>query len=323
MKRNMVAAALAATALLAFAEGDDGWRLTVGPAWRARVKSSISGRGSVAGVAASRTVTADRDVAGHGPWRADEVVTVQDPDNPGDPSARMYAATRTVTETVVTPSGTQVRLDGSDVDRPLGVKAALGYDIWSAGRFSLGLDLTFAAYWNMRSAASGSAGGGRIDVRRTTEYYLFGSGPIPDDTDFTSFQPDAEPYRRDTVDLAPTEIAGHRLHARIRSDLYQVGLGPRATWRVCDGLDAYGRVEALCNLAHLDFDTGASRTGETKCMPGVGGTVGLAAALAEGVSLYAEAGYEWIDAAETKLGRAQAEVDFSGLVLGAGVAVSF
>ena len=45
MKRNMVAAALAATALLAFAEGDDGWRLTVGPAWRARVKSSISGRG--------------------------------------------------------------------------------------------------------------------------------------------------------------------------------------------------------------------------------------------------------------------------------------
>lgn len=58
-------------------------------------------------------------------------------------------------------------------------------------------------------------------------------------------------------------------------------------------------------------------------MPGVGGTVGLAAALAEGVSLYAEAGYEWIDAAETKLGRAQAEVDFSGLVLGAGVAVSF
>ena len=256
-------------------------------------------------------------------WRADEVVTVQDPDNPGDPSARMYAATRTVTETVVTPSGTQVRLDGSDVDRPLGVKAALGYDIWSAGRFSLGLDLTFAAYWNMRSAASGSAGGGRIDVRRTTEYYLFGSGPIPDDTDFTSFQPDAEPYRRDTVDLAPTEIAGRRLHARIRSDLYQVGLGPRATWRVCDGLDAYGRVEALCNLAHLDFDTGASRTGETKCMPGVGGTVGLAAALAEGVSLYAEAGYEWIDAAETKLGRAQAEVDFSGLVLGAGVAVSF
>ena len=243
-------------------------------------------------------------------------MTVQDPDNPDDPSARMYAATRTVTETVVTPSGTQVRLDGSDVDRPLGVKAALGYDIWSAGRFSLGLDLTFAAYWNMRSAAFGSAGGGRIDVRRTTEYYLFGSGPIPDDTDFTSFQPDAEPYRRDTVDLAPTELAGRRLHARIRSDLYQVGLGPRATWRVCDGLDAYGRVEALCNLAHLDFDTGASRTGETKCMPGVGGTVGLAAALAEGVSLYAEAGYEWIDAAETKLGRAQAEVDFSGLVLG-------
>lgn len=323
MKRNMVAAALAATALLAFAEGDDGWRLTVGPAWRARVKSSISGRGSVAGVAASRTVTADRDVAGHGPWRADEVVTVQDPDNPGDPSARMYAATRTVTETVVTPSGTQVRLDGSDVDRPLGVKAALGYDIWSAGRFSLGLDLTFAAYWNMRSAAFGSAGGGRIDVRRTTEYYLFGNGPIPDDTDFTSFQPDTEPYRRDTVDLAPTELAGRRLHARIRSDLYQVGLGPRATWRVCDGLDAYGRVEALCNLAHLDFDMGASRTGETKCMPGVGGTVGLAAALAEGVSLYAEAGYEWIDTAETKLGRAQAEVDFSGLVLGAGVAVSF
>lgn len=323
MKRNMVAAALAATTLLAFAEGGDGWRLTVGPAWRARVKSSISGRGTVEGVASSRTVTADRDVAGHGPWRADEVVTVQDPDSPGDPSARKYAATRTVTETVVTPSGTQARLDGSDVDRPLGMKANLGYDIWSTERFALGLNLSFAAYWNMRSAASGSAGGGRIDVRRTTEYYLFGDGPIPDDTDFTAFQPDAEPYRRDTVDLAPTELAGRRLHARIRSDLYQIGLGPQATWHVCGWLDAYGRVEALCSLAHLDFDTGASRTAETKCLPGVGGTVGLAASIAENVALYAEAGYEWIDAAETKLGRARAEVDFSGLVLGAGVVVSF
>lgn len=242
---------------------------------------------------------------------------------PGDPSARKYAATRTVTETVVTPSGTQARLDGSNVDRPLGVKANLGYDIWSTERFALRLNLSFAAYWNMRSAASGFAGGGRIDVRRTTEYYLFGSGPIPDDTDFTSFQPDAEPYRRDAVDLAPTELAERRLHARIRSDLYQIGLGPQATWHVCGGLDAYGRVEALCSLAHLDFDTGVARTAETKCLPGVGGTVGLAASIAGNVALYAEAGYEWIDAAETKLGRARAEVDFSGLVLGAGVVVSF
>ena len=47
--------------------GARGWTLTVGPAWRARVKSSISGTGRVPGVSPSHSVVYDKDIAGRGP----------------------------------------------------------------------------------------------------------------------------------------------------------------------------------------------------------------------------------------------------------------
>ena len=312
-----------ALAVLAAEAGE--WSLTVGPAWRSRVKSSVSGAASGAGLAAQDTTTYDRDDPNaRTEFRASDAERVQDPDYPGDPSFEKYAYTRTATRTVVTPNDGAVRIDASDTDSPLGVKANLGRDFWTTERFSLGLSLKAAAYWKMRTAASGTAGGGTRTVSTVKDYYLFSGGPIPPDGDFTSFRPDADPYMpyRETSETTEA-IAGRRISARFRSDLYQLGLGPQATWRVCDWIDVYGRVEALCNIAHLDFDAGASHRTDTQCLLGFGGTLGLVAGLTESLGLYAEIGYEWIDRAETSLGGLQAEVDYSSFVVSAGVVFTF
>lgn len=312
-------------ALMATVAEADGWRLTVGPAWRSRVKSSVSGRVSGAGLAAQDTTTYDRDDPNaRTEFSASDAERVQDPDYPSDPSFEKYAYTRTATRTVVTPNDGAARMDASDTDSSLGVKANLGYDFWATERFSMGLSLTAAAYWRMRAAASGTAGGGTRTVSTVKDYYLFSGGPIPPDGDFTSFRPDADPYLpyRETTETTEA-IAGRRVSARFRSDLYQLGLGPQATWHICDRIDAYGRVEALCSIAHLDFDAGAAHGTDTQCLLGFGGTLGLVAGLTECLGLYAEVGYEWIDGAETSLGGLQAEVDYSSLVVSAGLVFSF
>jgi len=225
----------------------------------------------------------------------------------------------------VSPYGSETALDGSDTDRPLGLRAYVGYDFYATRRFSIGLGLKFAAYWNMRSSASGYAGGGSIKVNRTKDYYLYSNGPIPDDTDFMSFYPDADPYLpyRENESLPTEQIAGSMVNARIRSDLYQIGLGPQATWHAFDWIDFYGRVEALCNLAHMNFDVGADSGTDTECLLGFGGTLGCSAFFTDNFGLYAEVGYEWVDKAETDLDRARADVDFSSLVVSAGAIIRF
>jgi len=313
--------AVAVCTVTTFADETEGptgvrrWSLTIGPAWRAAVKSSVSGSVSVNGVTPSYSRV----------YSDGSTVKVQDPDYPTDPSYQKYAATRTLTETTVSPYSSEAFFDGSDTDRPLGLRAIVGYDFYATKRFSLGLGLKFAAYWNMRSSASGSAGGGSIKVNRTRDYYLYSNGPIPDDTDFTSFSPDTDPYLpyRENESQPTEQIAGSIVNARIRSDLYQIGLGPQATWHALDWLDFYGRVEALCNLAHMNFDVGADSSTDTKCLLGFGGTLGCSAFFTDNLGLYAEAGYEWVDKAETDLGRARADVDFSSLVVSAGAIVRF
>lgn len=301
------------------------WSLTVGPAWRSRVKSSVSGAARGAGLAAQDTTTYDRDDPNaRTEFSASDAERVQDPDYPSDPSFEKYAYTRTATRTVVTPNDGAARLDASDTDGPFGVKANLGYDFCTTERFSLGLSLKAAAYWKMRTAVSGTVGGGTRTVSTVKDYYLFNGGPIPSDIDFTSFRPDADPYLpyRETSETTEA-IAGRCVTARLRSDLYQLGLGPQATWHVCGGFDVYGRVEALCNLAHLDFDAGAAHGTDTQCLLGFGGTLGLVAGLTDSLGLYAEAGYEWIDRAETGLDGLRTEVDCSSLVVSAGLVLSF
>lgn len=80
---------------------------------------------------------------------------------------------------------------------------------------------------------------------------------------------------------------------------------------------------ALCNIASLDFEAGASKASETKCGLGFAGEVGLAAYVTENVGLYAEVGYEWVDGFDAAADGIAADVDFSSLVVSAGLTYRF
>jgi len=308
------------------AGGRGKWSFSVGPAWRSSVKSSISGQAGGPSVAASRKVTYDKEIADHGPWSASDVEIVQDPNFPGNPDFQLYAATQTKTETTVTPGYGAADLSESDRDRPLGVSFAVGYDFYSFDRFSAGLTLRFAGYWDMKSQACGQAGGGTVTSRSWKDYYLFNDGPFPNDTDFSYFYPDTEPYAPYHQDLGVTgrqTIPSERVCARFSSDLYQVGIGPRLAWWANDRVEVFGGIEALCNFARLDVECGSARRTETDCLLGVGARLGITAFLTENIGLQVEAGYEWIDEAEVSLGDIRAEADYSSFVATAGISLYF
>lgn len=332
MKRTVLMAgcAIFAMAALTGAASGDGpgrWSVSAGPAWRSSVKSSIEGRvGGASSVPASHKVSYDKDVAGHGPWSVDDVVVVRDPNFPAGPEFLMYAATQTKTETTVTPGYGTAELGGSDRDSPLGVCVSAGYDMYTGRRFSAGLSLRFAGYWGMESQAYGLVGGGTVRSQSQRDYYLFSDGPIPGDTDFSYFYPDAEPYAPYRQNLGTTGsrvIPGDPIGAKISSDLYQVGIGPRVTWRVADWLDVFGSAEALCNFARLDFECGGARKSDTESLAGAAARLGMAAYLTKNIGLQAEAGYEWVDEAEISMGNIRAKADYSSFVASAGIAVRF
>ncbi|HRT30004.1 MAG TPA: hypothetical protein P5527_09435 [Kiritimatiellia bacterium] len=318
-----VAALVVATATAEEEGGSGRWNISVGPAWRSRVKSSISGRGSGPSIPASQTTTYDQDIAGHGPWSADEVgTTVPDPQNPGE---RLYAATRIGTETTVTPHSGATSLNDSDRDRPLGVSLSAGHDFYTSGRFSAGLSLRFAGYWDMKSHACGQAGGSTTTSRSWRDYHLFSAGPIPPDDDFEYLYPDSDPYLPYREDLggAHQTMPGQRICARLSSDLYQIGIGPKLTWRAHDRIDLFGGVEALCNFSRLEVEYGEMSRSDTECLPGVGARLGLVAYLTDNVGFQIDAGYEWIDEADISLGGVRAEVDYSSFVTTAGITLRF
>ena len=290
--KNLVLMTIGMVSLGALAEAAP-WQFTVGPAWRSRVKGSVSGT--------TQTSYDKPDPGSKTSFDASDVEVVQDPDYPNDPTMTKYAYTRTQSTTVT---------GGSDTDSPLGFKANLSRDLFEIGDFSLGLAATFAVYWKMEAEISG------LTLRRKDLYY-FSGGPIPPAPVTPPFLPDAAPSS-ETLPGLPVGKA-----ARLRSDLYQVGLGPQASWRACGWLEAYGRIQALCNIAHVDFAAGPSDASDTKCLFGAGGALGLAASITENVGLFTEVGYEWIDKADMGLGRTDAELDFSSLVVSAGVVFRF
>lgn len=162
-------------------------------------------------------------------------------------------------------------------------------------------------------------------TRTGTDWWLFTGGPYPDDRDF-AYAPNPERDPSVPTTWGPetvTRTPGQAVRARLRADLYQVGLGPTVTWRAFPWLDAYAGAAALCSLASLDFDAGGSRASETRCRLGFAGEVGLAARLTDVLGLYAEAGYEWVDRCEASAGGLSARADFSSLVVSAGVFCSF
>ena len=311
------------------AESVDGaWRFSAGPAWRSQVKASISGNVSVTTIVPSHTASYDKDVAGRDAWDIADVITVPDPavDNGcAPPGSTLYAAEAILTERTVTANDSTSRASNKDEDSLLGFRAGIGYDFYDNGDFSVGLDLKFAAFWNMKAAVTGAAGGGTVRVQTMKDYFLFENGPYPDDTDFSYCLPEAEPYLpyREQISDVTTLLPSSRIRAMVTSDLYQIGIGPRFGWHICNWLDAYAGVSALCNIASVDFAVNGNSESTVECRLGAGAEVGLAAWLDDNFGIYVEAGYEWIDAPSVRNGGMSAEMDYSSLIIGAGIVFRF
>ena len=325
MKKVLLVAVIMCVGMV-IAEGrSNPWRLTVGPAWRSRVKASISGSAQSDAVSASHTVIYDKDIAEKTSWGIGDVTTVPDTDSTAPAGSTLYAAESVRTETTVSPGSGSGRIDASDEDSPLGFKVGVGYDFYDDGRFSVGLDFKFAAFWDMESQVSGSAGGGTVRVKKDKDYFLFENGPYPNDTDFSYSLPNVDPYipYRESISDTTTVLPSQSIRAMVTSDLYQFGIGPRFGWHVCNYLDAYAGVSALCNIASVDFEVNGHGESASECRFGVGVDMGLAAWFTENVGLYAEVGYEWIDEPTVKNGGMSAELDYSSLIVSTGLIVKF
>ena len=325
MKKVLLFAVMMCAGMAIAEDSANPWRLTVGPAWRSRVKASISGNAQVDAVSASHTVTYDKDIAGKTSWGIGDVTTVPDTDPTAPAGSTLYAAESVRTERTVSPGDASGRMDAADEDSPLGFKMGVGYDFYDDGRFSVGIDLKFVAFWDMESAVIGSAGGGTVRVKTDKDYFLFENGPYPNDTDFSYSLPNADPYLpyREAISDTTTTLPSSAIRAMVTSDLYQLGIGPRFGWHVCNWLDAYAGVSMLCNIASVDFDVNGRGESATECRFGAGADMGLAAWLTENVGLYAEVGYEWIEEPTVKNGGMSAGMDYSSLIVSAGAIVRF
>lgn len=201
---------------------------------------------------------------------------------------------------------------GSDEDSIHGFTAAMGYDFYEGEAISIGATLRFAGYWGLNN----STPGGYMVYNDTYRFtgLLDGRDPQPDRMNFD--EPDA--YEgRDYI------IGGPGGRVTLKSDLYQIGLGPKVTWHALSFLDVYGGVEALCCFVNSDLDAGGAAKSEVSNLWGVGGHLGLTGYVTENIGVFGQAGYEWIDEDEIRVKGISAKTDYSSLVLSAGLQFRF
>ena len=311
------------------------WTLSFGPSWRSRVKMET--RGTVyAPTPVARQTIASRDMDDPANWEAEGAAEkVADPlagtrGVPEDGQVWQISSMRTEIYGI---AGEDYVVNRSDEDAPLGLNLQAGYDLYQGETWSVSLNLRFAAYWNMKSSSSGSFNAGYTRTEYYNDNYIFPDCPVMD-----SFAEDVNPSYNlpesngSTVAKATeyTDYGSHIVNTRLRTDLYQIGLGPKVTWSPFAGwcrplawIDVYGGVEALCNIAHSKFDADGSSSSSTDCLLGFGGNVGFVGNITDWCGIYGQVGYEWIDDADVSTGGFKAEVDYSSLVLSAGVQFRF
>ena len=301
MKKTFFAVVVLSSGL-AFGKG---WSFNAGYAWRSQAETSFSGGApAAAGAYANGSVSADGSV-----WSGtiDELPVRPGGVDTGTKTAGVsdYALRVGRTESVVT--------GGGEDDSASGLSLSAGYDFYDVGPVSLGANLRFAGYWGIENGVRGG-------FCSYNDYYRFDNvlGASPDPT-LDSVNPNLADGRRDY--LAGGALGG--LRTTLKSDLYQIGLGPKVTWHVLTCLDVYGGVEALCTFANSELDAGGASTDEVNCLWGVGGHVGFTGWMTENIGFFGQVGYEWIDEDDVSVQGVRAETDYSSLVLSAGVQVRF
>lgn len=303
------------------------WTLTAGPSWRSRVKMET--HGTIAAPPVTPRQTLRRDMTQQANWTDPHPVADPEAGHPPVPAGSQLWGVDDVRTEIYGTAGEDYRVSRSDEERPLGLNLQGCYDFLQGETWSLGLNLRFAGYWNMKSETSGYYNGGLTQTDTWTDHYIF----LNEDPD-SAFSP--TPWTEITPNgttFGGSEFNTHRSRAvttRLRSDLYQIGLGPKFTWTpfagVCDcmdWLDVYAGVEVLCNIAYTKFDADGSSSSSTDCLLGFGGNVGLVGNITDWCGIYGQVGYEWVDKTDVSTGGFKADVDYSSLVLSAGVQFRF
>ena len=341
-KFNVCLALCVLTSLSSFAdEGELGrWTFFAGPAWRSRVKIETSGRIAAPTPAADRTVRS-LDMNNPANWEAEgPAVKVADPlagvPGSGVPAGGQLWQVSSMRTEYTGVAGRDYAVGASGEDAPLGLTLSAGYDFYRGETFAVGLNLRFAGYWNMKSETRGNYNAGHTQIDYYSDHSIFTGCPVlgtfGEDVSPDYDRPEANGWTQVYPDGLPTEedYGSRAVSTRLRSDLYQIGLGPKVTWSPfvgwCDcmsWLDVYGGVEVLCNLAHTEFDADGRSSSQTDCLLGFGGNVGLVGNITENIGIYGQVGYEWIDDTDVSTRGFKADVDYSSFVLSMGLKFRF
>ena len=333
----IVFAFVSTAALAVFAEEEEvidsergRWFFSAGPSWRSRVKMGIRG------TARATPLVNPGNTANH-PEAGSVSGTVDDPEaGRTSPKGQKLYTTEVVNyEYDFTPGSVVSRIDASDETGPMGLYLNGGYDFYAGEKISAGLALKFAGYWNLRASGSGRVAAGRLVTREYSDVYYYENDPVmsgdpaDDGIDGYSYLPSTPNEHNETARTEDTG-ANRRVAARLKGDLYQIGIGPRvafAPFADSDGwyrsLEVYGGAEALVNLVHMRLEADGVSHSRTDCRLGFGGHLGLAVEATDWCGVYGEVGYEWIDRAKVSVGDFRADIDCSSLVLSAGVVFRF
>ncbi len=309
------------TAFGALAESEDSlgrWTFSAGPSWRSQIKMKIKGQNSVA----PESFDMEAAKGDNDKWAAEqdkmEIKTHPDAGKEGS-MVPEGAPIWTLEEIRYESFGTGESVN--DEKSSMGANFQLGYDFYQSETLTIGLNARFAGYWNMKSGrrSIGSA------FETWKDVYIF-ENSIPM-ADFKPEPEDGYTLREDLSEKTGTTTTGGGFGAaRVRGDLYQIGLGPKFSWTPFAGCEScsldwftiYGGVEALCNISHAKFE-GAASGSSTDCLLGFGGNLGILAGLTENLGLYGQVGYEWIDKHDYNVGGFKSEIDYSSLVISAGL----
>ena len=330
-KKIFTVAVAGLAAISAFAESEDyqgRWSFSIGPAWRSRVKMET--KCSHVTPAPTPSSTTKRDMTDSDNWT--DAALVDDPlaGTGGIPADAQLWGVDDVRTEVYANGATSISANGSDEDRPLGLNLQGCYDFYQGETLSIGLNLRFAGYWNMKSSSRGVYSSiTQTDVY--TDHYIF-----PDLFPGGTFDPDpadsivANGSTKEDA-LSKTDVSGvGAVSSRFRGDLYQIGLGPKVTWSpfatsetFLSRFSVYGGVEALCNISYAKLNTTGASGSSTDCLLGFGGNVGLVGDITESLGIFGQVGYEWVDKTDIKTGGFKSEIDYSSLVISAGLQYRF
>jgi len=308
------------------------WSFSAGPAWRSRVKMDTHGTVRAPSTTPRQTI-AGKDMQDPANWNAGNTELRENPYPDHDAAhADLWGVHSDRTEIYGVP-GQDYVVNRSDEDSPLGLDVQAGYDVLQGDSWALGLNLRFAGYWKMESSSAGYFHAGGTYTQNYGDWFLFDNatygGEFADEVD-------TELGDRPTINGGSemtdsyVDHGSHVVGTRLRSDLYQLGFGPKVTWTpfagVCDSLswlDVYGGAEILCNVARNRFDADYSSATTTDCLLGFGGYLGLVGNVTDWLGIYGRVGYEWIDDTDVSAGAFKADIDYSSFVVSAGLQFRF